>query len=336
MENTELVLWIGLAIGTLFGACAQATGFCLHRGLKEIWTGRSGYKLHAFAAALAVALAGTQMVAAQELVNIKQSLYLNPTFSWLLVPLGGLMFGLGMSLANGCGARALVLLGQGNLRSFVVLLCLGIAAYMTLTGLLAPLRIYLAQHSSLTLASPTLAPGLMKTLATGALILGLGIFALTRRHDGRRWQDLAGGVFIGLLIIAGWVTTGWLGDDPFEPMPVTSLSFVAPVGETIQYAMISTGMSPRIGLMIVLGVLGGSFLTAVLRRRYRLEGFESPGQMARYMLGGALMGIGGVLALGCTVGQGLTGLSTLAYSSFVAVAGIVAGARLGLRLNAAQ
>jgi len=218
----------------------------------------------------------------------------------------------------------------------VVLLCLGIAAYMTLTGLLAPLRIYLAQHSSLTLSSATLTPGLIKTLVTGALLLGLSAFALTRRQDGRRWQDLAGGVFIGLLIIAGWLTTGWLGDDPFEPMPVTSLSFVAPVGETIQYAMISTGMSPRIGLMIVLGVLSGSSLTALLRRQCRLEGFESPRQMARYMLGGALMGVGGVLALGCTVGQGLTGLSTLAYSSFVAMAGIVAGARLGLRLKTAE
>ncbi|XOT97493.1 YeeE/YedE thiosulfate transporter family protein, partial [Alcaligenes pakistanensis] len=133
MMNTELVLWVSLAIGLLFGICGQLSGFCFYRGLTERWSGCSGYKLQGFALALAVALAGTQLVAGNGLVSLDKVLYLNPTFSWLLVPLGGLMFGAGMTLANGCGARALVLLGQGNLRSLVVVLCLGIAAYMTLT-----------------------------------------------------------------------------------------------------------------------------------------------------------------------------------------------------------
>lgn len=333
MENTELVLWTSLAIGILFGVCAQATGFCLHRGLKEVWTGRSGYKLHAFAAALAVALAGTQLAYGQGLVDIGRSLYLAPTISWLLLPLGGLLFGLGMGLANGCGARALVLLGQGNLRSLVVLLCLGIAAYITLTGLLAPLRLYLAQISSLTLPAATLAPGLPRTVLVWTLAAGLLLFALSPRQSGQRLGDLLGGLVIGLLIVAGWLTTGWLGNDPFEPQPVTSLSFVAPVGDAIQYAMIATGMSPRFGIVLVLGVLIGSFLTALLRGRLQLEGFESPRQMARYIAGGLLMGVGGILALGCTIGQGLTGLSTLAYSSFIAALALVAGARLALALN---
>ncbi|MGO1254646.1 MAG: YeeE/YedE thiosulfate transporter family protein, partial [Alcaligenes aquatilis] len=140
MMNTELVLWVSLAIGLLFGISGQLSGFCFYRGLTERWSGRSGYKLQGFALALAVALAGTQLAAGYGLISLDKALYLNPTFSWLLVPLGGVLFGAGMTLANGCGARALVLLGQGNLRSFVVLLCLGITAYITLTGLLAPLR----------------------------------------------------------------------------------------------------------------------------------------------------------------------------------------------------
>src|SRR5690606_25703855 len=139
MLHIELVLWAGLAIGLVFGVCGQISGFCLHRGLNEYWTSNQGYKLHAFAVALAVALVGTDVLASMGKFDLSQALYLMPSYSWVLVPLGGVMFGYGMSLARGCGARALVLLGQGNLRSLVVLLCLGIAAYMTLTGILAPL-----------------------------------------------------------------------------------------------------------------------------------------------------------------------------------------------------
>lgn len=328
MMNTELVLWVSLAIGLLFGICGQLSGFCFYRGLTERWSGRSGYKLQGFALALAVALAGTQLVAGNGLVNLSQSLYLNPTFSWLLVAVGGLMFGAGMTLANGCGARALVLLGQGNLRSLVVLLCLGIAAYMTLTGLLAPLRMSIAPLSSITLPAATLADGLPKTILIIVIVAALLAFALMRRQDGQRLNDLLAGAFVGLLIVAGWLTTGWLGDDPFEPLPISSLSFVAPIGETIQYAMISTGMSPRFTIMIVVGVLTGSLLSALLRRRWKLEGFESPRQMLRFIAGGSLMGVGGVLALGCTIGQGLSGLSTLSISSLLAIVGIVIGSRL--------
>ncbi|WP_426345658.1 YeeE/YedE family protein [Alcaligenes sp. HNGD-HTN06] len=328
MMNTELVLWVSLAIGLLFGMSGQLSGFCFYRGLTERWSGRSGYKLQGFALALAVALAGTQLAAGSGLISLDKVLYLNPTFSWLLVPVGGVLFGMGMTLANGCGARALILLGQGNLRSFVVLLCLGIAAYMTLTGLLAPLRMNLAQVSSITLPTVTLPAGPVRSIVIALLVAALIAFSLRPRLDGQRLNDLLAGAFIGLLIVAGWLTTGWLGDDPFEPVPVSSLSFVAPIGESIQYAMISTGMSPRFTILMVAGVLAGSCLSALLRRRWKLEGFESPRHMLRAMTGGTLMGVGGVLALGCTIGQGLSGLSTLSATSLLAVLGIVIGSRL--------
>lgn len=327
MPALELVLWAGLAVGVIFGACSQVTGFCLQRGLDEYWSGSEGYKLHAFALALAVALAGTHIVSSLRWVDISQSLYMMPSFSWLLLPLGGLMFGYGMGLANGCGARALVLLGQGNLRSFVVLLCLGIAAYMTISGITAPLRLAMAKLTMLTPTAVTLPQGLPRSLVVWGLVAALVAFALRQRTAGRRLRDLTGGAIVGLLIVAGWLITGWLGADDFEPTPITSLSFIAPIGDTIQYAMISTGMSLRFGIAMVLGVLAGSFLAATLRGRYQAEGFESPRQMARYILGGVLMGIGGALALGCSIGQGLTGLSTLAYSSVLAALSIVAGAR---------
>ncbi|MCC2596684.1 YeeE/YedE family protein [Pusillimonas sp. MFBS29] len=335
MSQPELVLLAGLAIGAIFGAIGQITGFCLHRGLKEYWSGRDGYKLHAFAMALAIAVAGTHIVTSNGLVDIGQSVYLMPSFSWLLLPLGGILFGYGMGLANGCGARALVLLAQGNLRSVVVLLCLGIAAYITLTGLIAPLRIQLAQLTMITPGTTTIPTGLPRTLIVWILAAALMLFALRPRAAGQRARDLVGGVVIGLLVVAGWLTTGWLGADDFDPAPVASLSFIAPIGDTIQYAMISTGMSLRFGITVVLGVLAGSFLCALLRGSLRLQGFESASQMARYIAGGTLMGVGGVLALGCTIGQGLSGLSTLAYSSMVAALAIVVGARLAWKLNKA-
>lgn len=328
MPQLELALWAGFAIGILFGACGQITGFCLHRGLQQYWSGRDGYQLHAFALALAIALAGTHIITTLELVEINRSLYLASSYSWLLMAVGGVMFGYGMSLSNGCGARALVLFGQGNLRSFVVLLCLGISAYVTISGLIAPLRLRALALTTISPEAVTLAPGIVRSAVIWSLVTVLTLFALRQRESGDRVRSLAGGAIVGVLIVAGWLASGWLGADDFDPMPVTSLTFVAPVGDTIQYVMIATGMKLRFGIALVLGVLLGSLITALVRRRYRLQGFEAPGQMARYITGGILMGSGGTLALGCTIGQGLTGLSTLAFSSVISSLAIIAGARL--------
>lgn len=328
MSNVELVLWAGLAIGAVFGATGQITGFCLHRGLQEQWGKSKGYKLQAFALALAVALLGTHLLVSAGWIDIGRSLYMAPAFSWLLLPLGGLMFGYGMVLSNGCGARALVLLGQGNLRSLMVLMCLGVAAYMALTGIIAPLRLRLSELSLLSPAGIAVPDGMPRHIVVALLALALLLFAFRGAGWRRGRRDLAGGALIGGLVAAGWWATGRLGADDFEPVPLASLTFVAPVGEAIQYAMIATGASLSFGVAIVLGVLAGSALSAVLRREYCLQGFESPRQMLRYLCGGALMGVGGALAMGCSIGQGLTGLTTLAYGSMIASAAIVAGARL--------
>lgn len=329
MSHTEQVLWAGLAIGLIFGACGQITGFCLQRGLKERWSRSDGGKLQAFALALAVALLGTQALDALELLDLNKSLYLMPSYSWLLLPLGGLMFGYGMGLANGCGARALVLLGSGNQRSLVVLLCLGIAAYMTLTGVFGNLRMAVAGPTTVSPGLLTVPEGGLRTGVTIVAAAALLAFAMRRPRYGRRHgKDLAGGVIVGLLVVAGWFATGWLGNDDFDPLPVVSLTFVAPIGDVLQYAMLATGMSLRFGIAVVAGVVVGALLAAVSRREYRLQGFETPRQMLRYIAGGALMGSGGALALGCSIGQGLTGLSTLSFSSMISALAILIGARL--------
>src|SRR5690606_12557879 len=300
MPPIEMVLWAGLAVGLAFGACGQITGFCLNRGLKDYWSGRHGYKLHAFALALAVALIGTHVVATMGLVNIDESLYMAPSFSWLLLPLGGVLFGYGMGLANGCGARALVLLGQGNLRSLVVLLCLGIAGHATLTGILAPWRQTLFETTAFNPAFPMVPqPARLPVAIAIAALLVLYARRKLRHVSGR--ADLAGGLAMGLLVTAGWFATAFLGADDFEPVPVVSLTFVAPIGDAIQYAMIATGMDLRFGIVVVVGVVAGAFIAALLRGRRKLEGFETPRQLLRYMAGGMLMGVGGALAYGCSI-----------------------------------
>ena len=333
MSHTELVAWSGLVIGLVFGATGQATGFCLMRGLANAWTRHDTLKLRAFVLAMAVALLGTQALAAFGVLSLGGALYLPPGASWLAVPLGGVLFGYGMTLANGCGARSLVLLGGGNLRSFVVLVCLGLAAGMTLSGLLAPLRVWLEGATSLALPARDL-PRLLGVPAwLPALVLGgaLSAWALASRDFRASPREWLGGLVIGALVPAGWVATGVLGFDDFEPVRLATLTFIAPIGDSLQYAMLATGTRLGFGVSVVGGVLAGALAMALLRRDFRWQGFSGPGQMGRSMAGGALMGIGGVLALGCSIGQGLSGFSTLALPSFAALAGIVAGARLGIR-----
>ena len=245
-----------------------------------------------------------------------------------------------MVLANGCGSRALVLLGRGNLRSLVVVIVLGIAAQMTLKGLIAPARVVLLQASQsapaiISLARADVDVWRQRTLArmSAAAVTGgaLIIFAFAHRPFQRAWGQIAAGVIVGLLIAAGWFATGYLGADDFNPAAVTSLAFISPIADALQYAMLSTGLTLNFGIAVVAGVIAGSLLTALVTRRFHWEGYSSPRHMLRSISGAALMGAGGTMALGCSIGQGLTGFSTLALASFVAVAGILLGAAAGLR-----
>ncbi len=333
MSHTELVVWAGLAIGLVFGAVGQLSGFCLLRGVVNATTQGDSRKLRAFAVAMGVAVLGSQGLVATGLISLDASLYAVDRFSWLAVPLGGLLFGYGMALANGCGARALVLLASGNLRSFVVLVCLGLAAFMMLSGVLAPLRLWLEGATTLRLPAATLPnliglPGWLPALLVGGSLCAWAFTSPAFRHTPREW---ASGLAIGALVPASWYTTGVLGFDDFEPVRLASLTFVAPIGESLQYLMLSTGTRLGFGVSVVGGVVLGALATALLRRDFRLHSFDSPAHMLRSMTGGALMGIGGVMSLGCSIGQGLSGFSTLSLASFLAVAGIVLGARLGIR-----
>jgi uncharacterized membrane protein YedE/YeeE len=339
-EAATIAVLGGLMIGVIYGAVGLLSGFCMMSSLRGWWADGDGRLVRSYALAIGVAIVATQSLAAAGTVDLGKSIYLQPTFSVPLMFVGGALFGYGMVLSNGCGSRALVLLGRGNLRSFLVVIVLGITAEMTLKGLIAPLRIALLQASQTT-AGATSLPALLSSgglhgapaRLLPAILLGgaLIVFAFAHQPFRRAPGQVAAGLVVGFLIAAGWFATGYLGNDDFNPVAVTSLTFVAPIADTLQYAMLSTGLTVNFGIATVAGVFAGSLVTALVTGRFHLEGFSSPRHMLRSAAGAALMGAGGVMAFGCSVGQGLTGLSTLALMSFVAVAGIMAGTALGLR-----
>ncbi len=342
MAPDQIVAWAGLVIGLAFGVCGQITGFCLKRGLAGWWVEGEGTKIRALGLALAVALVGAQALDAAGLVALRTSLYMQPEISVLTLAAGGVLFGYGMVMANGCGARALVLLGSGNLRSFVVLVCLGIAGAATLTGLVAPLRT--AMQSVATLPAPVSPASLPAWLATAGLdgtvarwlvvaLMSGGLMAFAFLHAPFRKdaKAMASGFIVGLLVVMGWYATGVLGADDFDPAALESLTFIAPVANTINFLMLATGFRLSFGVAVVIGVFLGALGSALVTRTGKLEGFTRPGSMLRYMGGGTLMGLGGAMALGCNIGQGLTGLSTLALGSFIASGGILLGAWFALR-----
>jgi uncharacterized protein len=336
----NIVVLAGLVIGLIYGAVGLLSGFCLMSSLRGWWTQGDSRLIRTYALAIGAAVAATQLLAANGMVDLGKSIYLQPSFSAPLMFVGGLLFGYGMVLANGCGSRALVLLGGGNLRSFVVVVVLGIAAQMTLKGLIAPARIAVLQASQTT-ATVTSVPALLSTfglseiparmVAASIMSAALIVFAFAHLPFRRSLGQIAAGLAVGVLIAAGWFATGYLGADDFNPTPVTSLTFIAPIADTLQYVMLSTGLTLNFGIATVAGVLAGSLVTALLTGRFHLEGYQSPRHMLRSAGGAALMGAGGAMAYGCSIGQGLTGLSTLALASFVAVAGILLGTAAGLR-----
>lgn len=340
MDPATIVILAALIIGLIYGSVGLVSGFCMMSGLRGWWAEGDGRLARTYALAMGVAIAASQLLAAAGLVDLGKSIYLQPSFSAPVMFLGGLLFGYGMVLSNGCGSRALVLLGRGNLRSFVVVIVLGIFAEMTLKGLIAPARIALVQASQAT-ASANSVPALLANIGLGAvparmvaasvLAAILIIFAFAHAPFRKSPGQIAAGLIVGLLVAGGWYATGYLGADDFNPVPVTSLTFIAPIADALQYVMLSTGSTLNFGIVTVFGVFAGSLITALATGRFQLEGYRSPQHMLRSASGAALMGAGGVMAFGCSVGQGLTGLSTLSLSSFIAIAGIMLGTGAGLR-----
>lgn len=337
----------GAVIGVGLGAVVQRTNFCAMGAVSDLVLFQNWNRLRAWFLAMAVAILGTQLLVWAELIDLGRSIYLGSRLTWAGSIGGGLLFGIGMVLAGGCGNRNLVRFGAGDLRSMVVVLVMGLSAGMTLYGLIAYLRVELNDATALELADhgvasqgvPDLVAAAMGTEAGSVqLVLGLAlaaaiaVFCFSSAAFRQSPRNIVGGLGVGALVVAGWWATGVLAFDEFEPVALGSLTFIAPVGDGVLYLMTFTGSSISFGIALAGGVIAGAFLAALASGSFHLQGFANKSDLERNLTGAVLMGFGGVMALGCTIGQGVTGLSTLALGSFLALASIIAGGVGGLRL----
>lgn len=333
---------LGAVLGAGLGFLAWRTQLCTLGAIADAVLCRDDRRARVLVLAMAVAILGTQALAAAGLIDLRRSIYLAGDLGILGAALGGACFGFGMALVGTCGFGSLVRLGSGDVKALVPCVTIGVVAFATISGPLAYLREHAIEATDLRLAAP---PGLveitaawlghdlpgMRLLIALAVTAPLLVYALGRGEAALRRREQAAGALVGVIVVLGWAVTGIVGADEFEPWPLASFAFVRPQGEILLYAMLASGMSLGFGAAAALGVVAGAALAARRDDRRCLEAYDSLREFRRHLAGGALMGFGGVAALGCTIGQGLSGMATLALTAPLAIGAIVIGAVLGLR-----
>jgi uncharacterized membrane protein YedE/YeeE len=344
------------ALAFVFGAVGNKTHFCTMGAVSD-WVNMGDLsRMRMWLLAIAVALLGSSALHLAGVVDLSKSIYPSPNFTWLSYLVGGLLFGVGMTLGSGCGSKTLIRVGAGNLKSLVVYVFLGIAAYMTLRGIFGAFRVGVLEKATLTLPAGQDLPSLLSSVTSVgkgawivvlATLIGLGIiaFVYASRQFRSSFDYTLGGLVTGLVVVGGWYVSGHMGyvaEDPNtlqEAFVATntgrmeSFSFVAPLAFTLEYLMLWTDKSKIItyGIASAAGVIAGSAVYALASRTFRWEGFRDAEDTAMHVLGGILMGFGGITALGCTIGQAISGFSTLALGSIMTFLAIVAGSALTMK-----
>jgi len=346
---STLVVALAFVLAFVFGAVAHRVSFCTMGAITDVVNFGDWRRMRMWLLAIAVAIAGATALQAAGLVDFAKTIYTGAKVPWLSHVVGGFLFGFGMTLGSGCGSKTLIRVGAGNLKSLVVLLFLAVAAYMTLKGVFAPWRANGLDPVRLDVGAPTSDLG---TLATAwglgsaaklwlpfAIAFAVGAFCFANRDFRTTRELVVGGLVVGAVIVAGWYVSGHLGhlaEDPAtleEKFVATnsgrmeSYSFVAPVAYLLELLVLWTDSSRVVtfGIAGVLGMIAGSAAMALATRTFRWEGFGSVEDVANHIVGAIFMGFGGVTALGCTIGQGLTGISTLAVGSLLTFGSIVVG-----------
>lgn len=323
--------------GVLLGLAARLGRFCTLGAIEDMLYGGSSHRMRMWGLAIGVAIVGSFTLGGFGLINIDRAFHLTIAFSWAPAIFGGLIFGYGMALAGTCGFGALARLGGGDLRAFVIVLVMGLAAFAVLSGPLAPARVFLFPRQmnvgppdgiAHALSALTGGPVAMIGVALGLVICAFMLSARAFRRDFRMvfWSVIA-----GLAIVSGWAGTAWLAQTGFGAQTLMSHSYAAPVGETLLYAMQGSVRPLSFGIGSVSGVWVGAFLGSLWQGHFRWEACEDPRELRRQIFGAGLMGAGAVIAMGCTIGQGLSAISVLAFSGPITLASIIAGAAIGLR-----
>jgi len=338
LSDPLLVALIGLFGGVLLGLAARLGRFCTMGSIEDYLYAQNDTRLRMWGTAIGVAITGTFLLARFGQLDLGQTYYFSVAWMPMASIFGGLVFGYGMALAGNCGFGSLARLGGGDMRAFVIVLVMGVSAYAVLSGPLAYLRIWAFPQGEPTSVVPQGVAHLLADIAgvqptTVGIVIGLALIVWMLSSSGFRSQPkyIIWGAVVGLAIVSGWAGTQWVADTGFSALPVVSHSFSAPVGESILYIMTASGRDLSFALGSVTGVLTGAFIGSLIKGHFRWEACEDPRELKRQILGAVLMGVGAVVALGCTVGQGITAFSTLTYSAPVTFASIFLGAAFGLR-----
>ncbi len=338
LSETTLVALIGLAGGVLLGLAARLGRFCTMGAIEDLLYAQNDTRMRMWGMAIGVAVLGSFLLIETGYLKIEETYYYTVAWMPLASILGGLAFGYGMALSGNCGFGSIARLGGGDMRAFVIVLVMGVSSYIVLSGPLAYAREFVFPQVEPTTVIPQgfahaigHFTGIAPTIV-GMVIGALIIVAMLSSKDFRgQTSAIFWGTLVGLAVISGWTGTQWVANTGFEGLPVVSHSFSAPLGEAILYTMTASGRSLSFAVGSVVGVWFGAFLGSLLKGHFRWEACEDPRELRRQIFGAVLMGAGAVVALGCTVGQGITAFSVLSYSAPVTFVAIFVGAALGLR-----
>ncbi len=330
----------GAGIGCAVGYTARRGRLCTFGALEDAFIAHDFRRLKALALALGLAILATQAMIASGLLPPEAIRYVPNRLSVLSIALGGVMFGFGMALIGTCAFGSLVRLGSGDLRSLVVIAFFATTALAVLRGSLAELRLDYIESAAISL------PGGVQTdfasltgwlvggdvrLITALLVAGVLLaWSLFSPDFLSRSRLLISAIVLGLGVAGGWLFTGVLADDMALAIQAESLTFVSPVANALQAFALSGRSLWDFGIASVAGVIIGSWAASLFYDEFRWEAYDDSREMKRHLAGAVLMGVGGVLAGGCTIGQGITAGSVLALSCPIAVAGMMLGAKLGL------
>lgn len=338
LSDAQMVALIGALGGMMLGLAARLGRFCTLGAIEDLLYGGSSVRMRMWGLAIGTAIIGSFTLMGMGLLEASDTYYLSLRWMPAASVVGGLMFGYGMALAGNCGFGAIARLGGGDLRSFVIVLVLGVSTFAVMTGPFAELRDMLFHQSEVTNET---APGLAHYFASISgmpvanigISIGLAICIVALWSGDLRTEPNAmfWAVIVGLAIVSGWAGTQWVRNIGFDDLPVVSHSFSAPVGETLLFAMTASVRPISFAVGSVAGVWVGAFIGSIIKGHFRWEACDDPRELRRQIFGAAIMGAGAVIALGCTVGQGLSAFSVLSYSAPVTFVSIFAGAAFGLR-----
>ncbi len=338
LGDSNLVALFGLLGGIILGLAARVGRFCTLGAIEDLLYGGSDLRLRMWILAIGASIVGSFALIGGGALEAETSFYFSIRWMPVASILGGLMFGYGMALSGNCGYGAIARLGGGDLRSFVIVLVMGVSAYVVLAGPLAPLRNWIFPQIDVTSPVP---PGIAHYIGswTGMPVAPIGITIGVLMMIGALWsselrQDkvaLFWSLMVAVAVISGWAGSQWVATNGFDGLQVVSHSFSAPVGETILFAMNGSVRPLSFAVGSVAGVWLGAFAGSMIKGHFRWEACEDPRELRRQIVGAIIMGAGAILAIGCTVGQGITAFSLLAISAPVTFLAIFAGAALGLR-----